>query len=73
MNVHSLHLKTTKQNIMQIKTDKNRVKELREEKLKRRADGKTFNAAKYRGKINFKEDGLTFQKRVRKEWDERRM
>lgn len=73
MDIHLLHSQITQLKFMQIKTDKNHIKELRVEKLKRRADGKKFNAAKHRGKVNFKEDGLAFQKRVREEWDERRM
>ena len=58
---------------MQIKADKKHAKEQLEDKLKKISDSKTFNATKFRGTVNFKEDGLTFQKRVREEWDERRL
>ncbi|GAA4394426.1 hypothetical protein GCM10023187_00190 [Nibrella viscosa] len=34
-----------------------------------RPTGKGFDPKKYAGKIKFPVDGLTFQKRVRDEWD----
>ncbi len=53
-----------------IKKDEKNIKKIIKKIQDELKSLKAFNAKKYAGKLKLKEDPLSYQKRVRKEWDE---